>query len=340
MNRRESIMALSSGTATWPEVLRQSRKPVAFFANGVGDGVLCTPALRALCSGFGGRVKLILKEGAGRFLFEHLEVERLRFLDMRHADDGPQFALDATEEVLRDCDLLLSFAPWESRSLLELKSRSNAQFTMGFFRSCDVFIPLDLTKHKVDLTFSMSKFIFPELEVEQFSAPLEFPPKIQQAGQEILRAVGGRLPIAFHPESSKKDKCCPPPLLAELVHGLLELRDDVVVCIFGQQPELSAWESISSRVIVFNRLPLQLAAYLCSKMNLFLGVDSCFLHIADISRVPGVGLFGPTDCRQWGFRFSPHIHIRSPGRVADIAPTAVMEAVRTLAPYWTRRPAG
>jgi ADP-heptose:LPS heptosyltransferase len=35
------------------------------------------------------------------------------------------------------------------------------------------------------------------------------------------------------------------------------------------------------------------------------------LHLADLYQVPGVGLFGPTDPSEFGFRFARHLHVRA-----------------------------
>ena len=56
-------------------------------------------------------------------------------------------------------------------------------------------------------------------------------------------------------------------------------------------------------------IPLGITFALIGVADLFLGIDSAMLHIADLYRIPGVGIFGSTDPKQWGFRFSPHRHV-------------------------------
>lgn len=130
-------------------------------------------------------------------------------------------------------------------------------------------------------------------------------------------------------ESSIADKSYSDQSLQVLIRFLLE-NTDAKICVFGQRDAYSSLECDSSRIIVFNYLPLELACYLISKMSLFVGVDSCFLHIADLCRVPTVGLFGPTDPTVWGCRFAPHTHIRAQA-VNEIDICDVTEAVRSLA---------
>jgi hypothetical protein len=54
------------------------------------------------------------------------------------------------------------------------------------------------------------------------------------------------------------------------------------------------------------------------------------LHAADLARVPGVGLFGPTRSATWGFRFGPHRHLDE-RKMADITVDEVLRALEDLA---------
>jgi hypothetical protein len=53
------------------------------------------------------------------------------------------------------------------------------------------------------------------------------------------------------------------------------------------------------------------------------------LHAADLFRVPGVGIFGPTDPQKWGFRFSTHKHITSDS-IMSITSEEVIDALMLL----------
>jgi ADP-heptose:LPS heptosyltransferase len=293
--------------------LRFSQKPVIFFSSGIGDGVLALPALRALCWGFEGRASLVLKKGPDKFLFDELRTRQVCFLDMWQSNVGlgSEFATESASELLRGCDLFLSFVDWQSASLSKLKSQSMVDTLIDFLCEHNLCEAADKDKHQFDSVFAISARIFPGLSIDRFSYPLEFPASVQGAGEEILRALDGRTWIGFHPESSLAVKSCPGTVTGEVVRRLLGLNTDVVVCVFGQKATYSDLEQISNRVLAFNHVPFKLAAYLVSRMGLFIGVDSCFLHVADICRVPGVGLFGPTSPGLFGFRFAPHVHIQS-----------------------------
>jgi ADP-heptose:LPS heptosyltransferase len=68
---------------------------------------------------------------------------------------------------------------------------------------------------------------------------------------------------------------------------------------------------------------------LVATADLFVGIDSSMLHAADLARVPGVGLFGPTRAVEWGFRFAPHRHIDM-STMADITVQSALDAMEEL----------
>ena len=66
--------------------------------------------------------------------------------------------------------------------------------------------------------------------------------------------------------------------------------------------------------------------------DLFLGIDSCFLHAADLFRIAGIGLFGPTDPFRFGFRLSPRVlTFWGKGCMEAIRPAAVLDALLEIA---------
>jgi ADP-heptose:LPS heptosyltransferase len=79
------------------------------------------------------------------------------------------------------------------------------------------------------------------------------------------------------------------------------------------------------------RLPLDACFAVLSESDLFLGIDSCHLHAADLFRIPAVGLFGPTTARRWGVRFPPHWHFQGNGSTDAIGPGEVADALGRLA---------
>jgi hypothetical protein len=54
------------------------------------------------------------------------------------------------------------------------------------------------------------------------------------------------------------------------------------------------------------------------------------LHVADLARVPGVGLFGPTNAKEFGFYIGPHIMIQADGSMEKLETDMVIEALNQI----------
>src|SRR5262249_48126309 len=111
----------------------------------------------------------------------------------------------------------------------------------------------------------------------------------------------------------------------------LQRHPEFVVWVVGTEDLQLNGGQQGGKVRRYLRLPLGQAMALVAEADLFLGVDSCMLHVADLFRVPGVGLFGPTLPAEWGFRFGTHLHlVGNDGELASIQPLAALAALETL----------
>jgi len=110
----------------------------------------------------------------------------------------------------------------------------------------------------------------------------------------------------------------------------LSVQNDYIVIILGMHHNLPLELAYyKNRIFDVSGIPLELSFALLSVADLFLGVDSCMLHAADLFRVPGVGIFGPTNTQKWGFRFAPHKHITSDS-ITSITSQQVFDALMCL----------
>jgi hypothetical protein len=96
-----------------------------------------------------------------------------------------------------------------------------------------------------------------------------------------------------------------------LIEEFLDRHPDFAAFVLDFYP----WKGRKPHRLVIHSpgLPLHYAFSVLRASDVFLGVDSCMLHAADLYRLPGVGLFGRANIgfasktynyRQWGFRFS------------------------------------
>lgn len=164
--------------------------------------------------------------------------------------------------------------------------------------------------------------------LDNLSKPVQLPCK----DVERARLLRAKVPqpvhvMAIHTETVP-EKMWPTDRFISLLDKFFENHPNYVAFVVDKADRALDAGEHSNHVIPLPFQPLATAFALVGESDLFLGVDSCMLHAADLFRVPGVGLFGPTDYRVFGFRFGSHQHVYSNGCMEDINE----EDVLTVAP--------
>jgi ADP-heptose:LPS heptosyltransferase len=231
---------------------------------------------------------------------------------------------------LGPCDLLLSLNPWRSPAIDELLARLAPNHAVGFFSLYDERLPLDYSKHTAELAFDMVRARWPEACLEQYATP----PRLPESSRLLAARLRANVPpkfrvLAVHADTGE-DKMWPAERWLELLDRFLPRHPEFVVFVLGGRDlGLDACAS-GDRVIPCLGLPLAASLSLVGEADLFAGVDSCKLHAADLFRVPGVGLFGPTRPEEFGFRFARHQHVTGDGSMSDITVEMVDSALEAL----------
>lgn len=314
-------MSLPSAPAEW----LAAERPVAIFSNGFGDHLLNLPALRALAALFPGRLALICQAGVRESFFSGLDLRQACEVEMEFIEKGKTFDADAVAAALAPCDLFLSLNPWHSPSIDRLLELFGGPPSIGFHPPFGVVLERDFTKHSAELAFDVPRCLDPALRLDDFGAPPEWPERFAAEAELILETLppGARV-LTVHTDTEER-KMWPAERFAELLDRFLA-RHPNFIALDVSQADLRLSRG-GGRVLSCCGLPLPVAVMLVARSDAFFGVDSCFLHAADLWRVPGVGLFGPTEPFEWGFRFGPGRHVCGNGAMAAIA---VDEALQTL----------
>ena len=308
----------------------RSSNPVSFYANGIGDAFLNLPALRALAHCLNGRMMLVTQTDTLPLGLAELDVRRVVELEMSWDNGSRAFDVRMALDAIGECDLFLSLVPWESQALRDLLAGLAPRASVGFFPSFDISLPLDYNKHSVDLAFDVPRILDPSLLVEDFA----WPPRFDDAGWRRASQVRRTLPewariLAVHNETLR-EKTWPTDWLVVVLDRFLECHPDYWVVVVGTKPEAVDVGRHGNRVLPFYELDRITALSHVAQSDAFLGVDSCMLHVADLFRVAGVGLFGCTNPVEFGFRFGPHRHVIGAGKMNDIKSDAVLLALQEL----------
>ena len=296
--------------------------PVVFFANGVGDTIMSLPALRALTRIFPDTLTLVCPEYNFRV--------GLAELPMRRIVMPREFSVPRVLDAIGCCDLFISLLPGLTFAHKVLLEKLKAKTSVGFFPGFTIKLPLETDLHVADLAFKIPQFFDKSLMIGDFSAP----PQVSTTSRSKATALRAFLPSGSQLLTVHADTCPNKMWPAERFIAVLDLfldhHPDFFVFVIGWKTECFEGGSNADRIIPCCDLPLGMTFGLLAEADLFLGVDSSMLHVADFFGIPGVGLFGPTDSRRFGFRFSPHRHVSAGNSMNAIEVAAVLEALESV----------
>ena len=306
--------------------------PLAFFCNGYGDNFINLPALRALSRLFEGRLTLVCRQGPDLFCFDDLAVNRRITLDARFNGDDYEFDAVAAAAEIGQCDLFLSLVPWSSSSLSKLLEAWGGIVSIGFFENYTCRLRRDYDKPSADLAFDIVRSLNPDYQLHDFLEPLRYPGKRRQDVHEIFSMLEpGTRTLAVHMDTLAH-KLWDESRWIESLDAFLDKHTNFIALLVGRPKrpvDTAQWRN-ASRVIPCYGLSLPSSCCLVAESDFFIGIDSCMLHVADLARVPGVGLFGPTNVKEFGFYIGPHIMIQADGSMEKIEVGMVVEALNQL----------
>jgi ADP-heptose:LPS heptosyltransferase len=285
--------------------------PLLVFVNARGDQLLNLPTIRALADLFQGRLSVAIRRGASDDFFRGLNVRQFLELDLDFSSLDQRFDADDLARRMGTCDLLLSLNPWHAAPIPRLLELLRPKWSIGYHQDFDETIKVDFGKHNIDLGFDLARRLKPALCVEDFAQP----PVLDAQAVAWTDALLGQLPlparfVVLHGET-KADKMWPTERFVQVLDHVLEQQPDlwVIDIAYDRMPHDTG--RLGERVIPASGLPMRYALAVVARSSAFLGVDSCFLHAADLFRIPGVALFGPTDPHEFGFRFAPGRHVKA-----------------------------
>lgn len=268
--------------------------------------------------------------GFRRKFFSDLPLRSVCEVEMRPRVGQRRFDAAAVARRIGKCDLFLSLNPWKSESLDRLVTLLSPELSIGLSPAFKLALANSPKQHAADAAFRVPARLDPTLRLGDFAFPPRLPVHVRARIRQFLRATApGKRILAIHNET-KPGKTWPPDHLSKLVTSFLERNPDFVIFILDMWKPKIETGKFKDRVIHSRGLPLPYAFAVLRESELFLGVDSCMLHAADLFRIPGVGLFGPTEPRRWGFRFAKHHHIHDPRGMKYIRELDVLEALESL----------
>ena len=310
----------------------QFERPLVFFANGLGDTLLALPTLRALTALFSQRLALVCDKGIYSALLPELVFRQV--VEMRMKRNVPdwtrEFSVSEVVQKVSECDLFISLAPWRSHSLQELLASLKPRSSVGFFDDFLIQAPLNFTQHAADLMFEIPRMLDEALRLEDFAAPPVLDRDSRRIAQSIRRSIPPTFRILLVHADTGQTKMWPADRFVHTLDAFLDHHPDFLVLLVGSTPQPLGSGRNAAHVIPCYGLPLGVALSLVGLADIFLGVDSCMLHAADLYRIPGVGLFGNSNPVEYGFRFSPASIVIEDRSMESIEVEPVLDALELV----------
>lgn len=280
------------------------------YANGIGDHLVTLPAVRALSRLLEGRLRLVTAPEVARLFYRDVSVGEVAAIPFSgEPGGGKRFDAEWAARRIGRCPLLVSLNPWHSRSMDELLRLVRPEASIGLDPAFDAYVPLDFSLHSADMAFSLVRALDPSLRIDEFSGPPDLDAEARRKGRALVTGLPqGFRAIAVHADTQPWKEWRPEHFRAAL-HGFLDRRPDYVAFVLGSRDLGLDQGPHGARVLPAIGLSLHASMAVVEASDLFLGVDSCLLHAADLFRTPGVALFGATSAAEWGFRFARHAHM-------------------------------
>lgn len=107
-------------------------------------------------------------------------------------------------------------------------------------------------------------------------------------------------------KSTREDKEIKSEVWIDIINYLIK-KENISVYFIGLEKEKNYYNNIAAKIVNNNqvhnfcgRLNLKECISFVNKMDMILGVDTGFCHVASAFNIPTLSIFGPTSINQWG----------------------------------------
>jgi ADP-heptose:LPS heptosyltransferase len=280
-----------------------------FHVNGIGDRLMALPAIQALASRFPGEVSILGTAKDHDRFYRGLPLKAV-YEEMRVVSNGWSFDPDKIARIVARHQVFISLNTWHSILVEDLLGKIIGVDTSGYFPNFGRFYRADRSLHASDDYFRFAKIVDSSLWIEDSMRSPGLSVEDKKIAESIVGSFSKNGILVVHTET-KREKMWPMQFFRSVLEVFLGDHPEYVVIVLDREDRGLAKMRFGSRVFSCSGASLGVAMAIIARATLFLGIDSCMLHAADLFRVPGVGLFGHTSARRYGFRFSRHHHFSS-----------------------------
>lgn len=297
-----------------------------FFYNGLGDAFLALPTLRALAT-LSSRTTIATSLNDPRFQLILKDVDKVDIVGIHLEEKVTGKFIDVNElcELRKNYQWFVCLNEWYPPSA-QYQQMCAGPRCLGAFNFFNISIPRPAGLHTIDYLFHFAQHFDSHLSLEKFCDPPAVPGNYLRIASDFKHKLPDRRIMVIHADTQKQ-KMWPETCIEEFISTVLTQYPHFLIVMIGVAiPAMPTLEN-ETRVIKLEDTDFRLPWAMTATADIFLGVDSVFLHIADFYDVPVIGLFGPTDPALWGCRLTPHfLHVCSPTEdMGEIQPANVIQ---------------
>jgi hypothetical protein len=290
------------------EAVRQAKSPVLLFNNALGDHLLSRPTVLALQSYFGGRLAFAGRRGIVNTFYPDVNFRSVHDLSM-----PDQYGYDVAEIAAfrDDFDAIINLNWWESDGSRQIFQAFHDVPSLHLCKEHGMIPSFGTETHIVDYMFRVAEALGVKEKVEHFSSMYPADIRWHIAFEEFKKKIKPATKVVAMHTLTGVSKQWPIDKFSQLINRILRSNPDLAVLLVDPIDRGLDESNTSERIIRLENGGIPMTSIFVSLCDAFVGIDSYFLHVADLSRVPSIGIFGPTKPVQWGCRFTRHVHVTS-----------------------------
>lgn len=274
----------------------------------LGDVLLSTPTLHALKTGIPGvRLTVMVNRGTESVLEGNPDIDEVLPVDRGSVLSQCRFALNLRR---RRFDAVIDLTDADRSALLSWVS--GAPVRIGFNdegrwrgRCYTTLAQSAPSAHRVQRDLAALRPL--AVAANDLAPRFRLSSTDEAGGDELLKRLGVRSErpiVVMQPGARYWFKAWPPERFSALADRLVEAHGCQVL-IGGSAEEVGLAEAIAGSskhpvIVLAGRTSVKQFAAVVKRAALFVGNDSGAMHIAAAVGTPVIGLFGPSDPREWG----------------------------------------
>lgn len=215
---------------------------------------------------------------------------------------------------------------YDSDGVSALLLRLGPVWSCGHNESLTFALHGEPARHLFDSYFDVPKVFLPTARLEQYSYHTACGERGARLVDSLLARAEGRL-LVINPEWSE-GQLLPKRVWRDFMTSFTLRYQQWTIAVLGSANHHFGVTVHGGTIVQCHGMGHECDCSLITRSAAFVGGDAATLRIADLARIPSVGIFGAGNFYERGLRFTEHRYIIAPfGNLEHIQATDLIEAV-------------